>query len=88
MRDLIRFDTTNRGRGDSKGEREAAEFVAETLAAAGLVPRVLESAPRRANVITRVAGHDPDADALLVHAHLDVVPGRRRPNGRSRRSPE
>ena len=72
--DLIRFDTTNRGRGDSKGEREAAEFVAETLAAAGLVPRVLESAPRRANVIARVAGQDRDADALLVHAHLDVVP--------------
>jgi acetylornithine deacetylase/succinyl-diaminopimelate desuccinylase-like protein len=72
--DLIRFDTTNRGRGDSVGEREAAEYVAEALTAAGLEPRVLESEPRRTNVVTRIAGHDRDADALLVHAHLDVVP--------------
>jgi acetylornithine deacetylase/succinyl-diaminopimelate desuccinylase-like protein len=72
--DLIRFDTTNRGRGDSVGEREAAEFVAESLAAAGVEPQLLESAPRRANVVARIAGHDRDAEALLVHAHLDVVP--------------
>jgi acetylornithine deacetylase/succinyl-diaminopimelate desuccinylase-like protein len=72
--ELIRFDTTNRGPGDSVGEREAATFVADTLAAAGYVPKILESAPRRTNVVTRIAGRDPEADALLVHAHLDVVP--------------
>ncbi|MGH3487687.1 MAG: M20/M25/M40 family metallo-hydrolase [Actinopolymorphaceae bacterium] len=72
--ELIRFDTTNRGPGDSEGEREAAAFVADTLAAAGYVPKTLESAPRRANVVTRIAGRDPEAEALLVHAHLDVVP--------------
>lgn len=71
---LIQFDTTNRGPGDSVGEREAAEFVAATLAAAGYDPKILESAPRRTNVVTRIAGQDPDLPALLVHAHLDVVP--------------
>lgn len=71
---LIRFDTTNRGGGDSEGEREAAEFVAAELAGAGLEPLLLESAPRRANVVARVPGADPTLPALLVHQHLDVVP--------------
>ena len=71
---LIRFDTTNRGGGDSAGEREAAEFVAAELAGSGLAPVVLEAAPRRANVVARVAGADRSLPALLVHGHLDVVP--------------
>ncbi|MBR8742071.1 M20/M25/M40 family metallo-hydrolase [Nocardiopsis sp. MG754419] len=72
-RELIRRDSTNHGggRGD---ERAAAEFVAEALGAAGLSPLVLESADRRANMVVRIPGTDPDADALLVHGHLDVVP--------------
>jgi acetylornithine deacetylase/succinyl-diaminopimelate desuccinylase-like protein len=71
---LIRFDTTNRGGGDCNGEREAAEFVAGELAASGLDPELVEPAPRRANVVARVAGTDPRLPALLVHGHLDVVP--------------
>ncbi|WP_326595662.1 M20/M25/M40 family metallo-hydrolase [Streptomyces sp. NBC_01803] len=71
--DLIRFDTTNRGGGDGV-ERPAAEYVAERLADAGIEPLVLEKAPGRTNVVARIAGTDPSADALLVHGHLDVVP--------------
>ncbi len=71
--DLIRIDTSNRGGGDCL-ERPAAEYVAEQLADAGIEPRVLESAPGRANVVARIEGTDRDADALLVHGHLDVVP--------------
>ncbi|WP_269858893.1 M20/M25/M40 family metallo-hydrolase [Streptomyces sp. RPT161] len=71
--DLIRIDTSNRGGGDCV-ERPAAEYVAEKLADAGLEPQVLESAPGRANVVARIEGTDPSADALLVHGHLDVVP--------------
>ncbi len=71
--DLIRIDTTNRGGGDGV-ERPAAEYVAEQLADAGIEPRILESAPGRANVVARIPGADPSADALLVHGHLDVVP--------------
>ncbi|WP_399129402.1 M20/M25/M40 family metallo-hydrolase [Actinacidiphila sp. ITFR-21] len=71
--DLIRIDTTNRGGGDGN-ERLAAEYVAEQLADAGIEPRILESAPGRANVVARIPGTDPAADALLVHGHLDVVP--------------
>ncbi|MEV8419087.1 M20/M25/M40 family metallo-hydrolase, partial [Streptomyces niveus] len=71
--DLIRIDTTNRGGGDCR-ERPAAEYVAERLAAAGLEPTLLERTPGRTNVVARIAGTDPTADALLVHGHLDVVP--------------
>ena len=71
--ELIRIDTTNRGGGDC-AERPAAEYVAERLAEAGIEPRLIESAPGRANVVARIPGSDPDADALLVHGHLDVVP--------------
>lgn len=71
--DLIRIDTTNRGDGDCN-ERPAAEYVAERLAAAGLEPTLLERTPGRTNVVARIPGTDPTADALLVHGHLDVVP--------------
>ena len=71
--DLIRIDTSNRGGGDCQ-ERPAAEYVAERLAAAGLDPVLLESAPGRANVVARIGGADPEAGALLLHGHLDVVP--------------
>ncbi|MDI5976582.1 hypothetical protein QDK53_10280, partial [Amycolatopsis magusensis] len=72
--ELIRFDTTNRGNGDAEGERAAAEYVAGLLTDAGLSPRILESAPGRANVVARVEGSDPSLPALLVQGHLDVVP--------------
>ncbi|MFF0384618.1 M20/M25/M40 family metallo-hydrolase [Streptomyces sp. NPDC004286] len=71
--ELIRIDTTNRGGGDCR-ERPAAEYAAERLAGAGLEPLLLERTPGRANVVARVPGTDPSADALLVHGHLDVVP--------------
>lgn len=71
--ELIRIDTTNRGGGDCK-ERPAAEYAAAKLAEAGLKPTLLERTPGRANVVARIEGTDPSADALLVHGHLDVVP--------------
>ncbi|WP_406361980.1 M20/M25/M40 family metallo-hydrolase [Streptomyces sp. NBC_00715] len=71
--DLIRIDTTNRGGGDCR-ERPAAEYAAALLAEAGLEPTLLERTEGRTNVVARVPGTDPSADALLVHGHLDVVP--------------
>ena len=72
--DLIKIDTTNPGDHSGPGERAAAEYVAELLAEVGLEPIVLESHPKRASVVTRVAGQDPALPALLIHGHLDVVP--------------
>ncbi|MYW66840.1 M20/M25/M40 family metallo-hydrolase [Streptomyces sp. SID8379] len=71
--ELIRIDTTNRGGGDCQ-ERPAAEYAAAKLAEAGLNPTILERTPGRGNVVARIEGTDPTAEALLVHGHLDVVP--------------
>ncbi|MFB7244524.1 hypothetical protein CW362_21085 [Streptomyces populi] len=71
--DLIRIDTTNRGGGECR-ERPAAEYAAALLAEAGLEPTLLERTEGRTNVVARLEGTDPSADALLVHGHLDVVP--------------
>ncbi|WP_460463977.1 M20/M25/M40 family metallo-hydrolase [Arthrobacter pigmenti] len=71
---LIRFDTTNYGEGDSKGERAIAEFIARMLTDSGYSPRVLGPSPERASVVLRVRGSDRDLPGLLVHGHLDVVP--------------
>lgn len=73
-RDLIRFDTSNRGGGDANPEAEAAEYVAAYLRDLGLAPEVYESQPGRASVIARVPGADPQLPALVLHGHLDVVP--------------
>ncbi|MFD5161364.1 M20/M25/M40 family metallo-hydrolase [Streptomyces hawaiiensis] len=71
--DLIRIDTTNRGGGDCR-ERPAAEYAAARLAEAGVEPALLERTRGRTNVVARIEGTDPSADALLLHGHLDVVP--------------
>jgi len=73
-RDLIRFDTTNYGEGRSNGETDAAEYVAEHLRGLGLAPELFDSEPGRTSVVVRVPGRNPDAGALVVHGHLDVVP--------------
>ncbi|MEX5633032.1 M20/M25/M40 family metallo-hydrolase [Parafrankia sp. FMc2] len=72
-RDLLRFESVNRGNGDGH-ERPIAEFVAEKLAEVGLEPVLLESAPGRTSVVTRLEGSDPSRSPLLIHGHLDVVP--------------
>ncbi len=73
-RDLIRFESVNDGTGRGKGEREAAEYVADKLTEVGLEVQVFEPQPNRTSVVARVEGTDPTRDALLIHGHLDVVP--------------
>lgn len=72
--ELIRIDTSNFGDDSGPGERAAAEYTAALINEVGLDAEIFESAPGRANVVTRMAGQDPSAGALVVHGHLDVVP--------------
>ena len=72
--DLIRFDTSNFGGGNARGEREAAEYVGAYLQGLGLEVEYFEPVPRRTNVMARVRGRDGSKPALVVHGHLDVVP--------------
>ncbi len=74
--DLIRIDSSNWGDSpETVGEAEAAEYCAMRLREVGLEPEIIvtTSDSRRA-VVVRIPGSDPDAPALLLHGHLDVVP--------------
>ncbi|ALV44419.1 hypothetical protein MB46_01660 [Arthrobacter alpinus] len=71
---LIRFDTTNFGEGNSRGEAEAAKFIHGLLRGAGYDPLLLGPDDKRSSVVVRVPGADRNLPGLLVHAHLDVVP--------------
>lgn len=73
-RDLIRIDTQNWGEGKANPERPAADRIVEWFAEVGLETEVFESEPGRATTVTRFKGSDPDAGALVVHGHTDVVP--------------
>jgi acetylornithine deacetylase/succinyl-diaminopimelate desuccinylase-like protein len=73
-RDLIRIDTSNYGPDGGPGERLAAEYVAEKLAAAGIEPELHESEPGRTSVLARWDGPESSGPPLLLHGHLDVVP--------------
>lgn len=68
FRALLRIDTTN----PPGNERAAAEVLADALAKDGLEPRLLDSAPGRTSVVTRLKGTG-EKPPLLLTAHLDVV---------------
>ena len=72
--ELIRFDTSNFGGGECRGEHEAAHWVASELRDCGYEPVIVEAAPRRASTVVRIPGRDRSRPGLLLHGHLDVVP--------------
>lgn len=74
--DLIRIDSSNWGESpETVGEAEIAEYCSEVLREVGYDPEVvITTSDRRRGVVLRIPGSDPNADALVVHGHLDVVP--------------
>lgn len=76
VRALIRIDSVNTGEAATigDGETRAALFVKAQLEQAGYEPELVEPRAGRASVVARLRGSDPHAGALVVHAHLDVVP--------------
>ena len=76
IRALIRIDSVNTGDAATigDGETRAALYVKEHLDEVGYETVLVEPRPGRASVIARLPGSDPDAGALVAHAHLDVVP--------------
>jgi acetylornithine deacetylase/succinyl-diaminopimelate desuccinylase-like protein len=71
---LIRNACVNDGRPESGGEARNADLLESFLGDAGLEIERYESAPGRANLIARIDGSDPEAPALLLMGHTDVVP--------------
>jgi acetylornithine deacetylase len=54
------------------GEREIAEFIADSLRSCGLSAEVVESAPGRTSVLGRLAGTG-GGRSLMLNAHCDTV---------------
>ncbi|WP_205789051.1 M20/M25/M40 family metallo-hydrolase [Microbacterium sp. CPCC 204701] len=73
-RDLIRIDTSNYGSGRFEPESVAADYVEAVLAGLGIDATRYERTPGRTNLVARWRGADPSLPALMLHAHLDVVP--------------
>ncbi len=78
LRDLVRAACVNDGTPTSgqevRGVRVLQRFLADAVSAGTLETQVFESAPGRASLVARVRGTDPDAPALGLLGHLDVVP--------------
>ena len=68
LSDLIRINTTN----PPGNETTAANFIAQYLAKEGFKTEVIESAPGRGSVITRLKGSGEKPNLLLL-SHIDVV---------------
>jgi len=75
-RDLIRIESVNTG--DSAtigdGEERAARYVRDRLDEVGISGEFVLPTPGRGSLVVRIPGRDRSVGALLVHAHLDVVP--------------
>jgi acetylornithine deacetylase/succinyl-diaminopimelate desuccinylase-like protein len=73
LQEMIRIPSVNHGEG--KGDEEAiAKYVAGKLAEVGIKSELIETGPKRVNVVARIPGEDTSRPGLVVHGHLDVVP--------------
>ncbi|MGO1539226.1 MAG: M20/M25/M40 family metallo-hydrolase [Leucobacter sp.] len=78
LRALIREACVNDGTPGSGQEIRSVKvlqrFLADALSSERVDAQVLEASPGRASLVVRVKGTDPDAPALGLLGHLDVVP--------------
>ena len=73
LQELIRIPSVNYGEG--KGDEEAvARYVVAKLAEVGIDSELIESGPKRFNVVAKIVGEDTNRPGLVAHGHLDVVP--------------
>jgi len=68
LTDLIRINTTN----PPGNETAAADFIAQYFAKEGFKSEIIESAPGRGSVVSRLKGSGEKPNLLLL-SHLDVV---------------
>lgn len=70
---LVRVPSENSGFMPTGEETPVCELVRDWLAEDGIRSEILEAAPNRGNVITRLEGRSRDAGLMLM-SHTDVVP--------------
>jgi acetylornithine deacetylase/succinyl-diaminopimelate desuccinylase-like protein len=71
--EMIQIPSVNNGEG--RGDEKAiAEYVAGKLTEVGIECELIETAPKRVNVVAKILGSDSSRPGLVLHGHLDVVP--------------
>ncbi len=70
---LVRIPTVNTGFMPTGNETDVCEYVRDWLGAEGIDSEIIESAPRRGNLIARLEGRSPE-NGLMFMSHTDVVP--------------
>lgn len=71
---LIRNQCVNDGTPTSGQEERSARLLRDELEGTGVDLQLFETAPGRSSLIARWDGTDPDAPALCLMGHTDVVP--------------
>ena len=71
---MIRNACVNDGRPESGQEIRNADTLAAYLAPSGIETETYEAAPGRVSLVARIEGSQPDAPALCLMGHTDVVP--------------
>lgn len=74
LQQLIRNRCVNDGTDDGAQEHRSAHLLRDELDGLGLDVELTESLPGRTSVVARYEGTDPDAPALCLMGHTDVVP--------------
>ncbi|HEX9683087.1 MAG TPA: M20/M25/M40 family metallo-hydrolase [Acidimicrobiales bacterium] len=74
LQQMIRNACVNDGTPDSGQEERSVDLLSQYLDGAGLEVESYESRPGRQNLAARIEGSDPQAPALLLMGHTDVVP--------------
>jgi acetylornithine deacetylase/succinyl-diaminopimelate desuccinylase-like protein len=74
LQSLIRNACVNDGRPESGDEVRNADLLQSYLEGGGLAVERFESRPGRTSIVARIEGTDPDAPALCLMGHTDVVP--------------
>ena len=74
LQSLIRNECVNDGRPESGNEVRNADLLQTYLEGAGLGVERFDSRPGRTSIVSRIEGSEPDAPALCLMGHTDVVP--------------
>ena len=74
LREMIRNECVNDGRVESGEEVRNSDLLQTYLEGAGLDVETFEPQPGRKSMVARIEGTDPDAPAVCLMGHTDVVP--------------
>ncbi len=74
LQSMIRNQCVNDGRAESGQEESSARLLRDELEGTGVDQQMYEPTPGRTSLIARYPGTDPNAPALCLMGHTDVVP--------------